>query len=114
MSKTFEIGDPVRVKNVVQEVENGVWSVIGVWDGYCTIKRRRPEVSKAHSVVIVRTVDELELASELWTPDDPWASHPEFELEEWRSEVRADNTRLGYIAWVNHQLHVRQEEGSQS
>ena len=33
-------------------------------------------------------------------PDDVWASHAQFPVEDWRYEVANDDTRLGYWEWV--------------
>lgn len=45
-------------------------------------------------------------ADELWLPDDLWAAHDEYPVCDWQHEVNNDDTRLGYIDWVNHQLHL--------
>ena len=34
---------------------------------------------------------------------DPWATDPEFPLEDWINEVRANDTRLGYHDWIKSQ-----------
>jgi hypothetical protein len=35
-----------------------------------------------------------------WT--DHWENQEDFTVEEWREEVIADDTRLGYREWVEH------------
>mgnify|MGYP003394773457 CR=1 FL=1 len=30
----------------------------------------------------------------------PWGEHPEYPVEDWKSEVANDETRLGYWPWV--------------
>lgn len=39
-----------------------------------------------------------------WKPDSHWENHPRFSAEQWRAEAFADNTRLGYLDWVNARL----------
>jgi hypothetical protein len=41
---------------------------------------------------------------------DWWGEDPEFPVEDWRYEVQADNTRLGYWDWVE----VKREIGGDS
>lgn len=41
---------------------------------------------------------------------DPWATHPDYTLDEWRLEVAEDNTRLGYLKWREHQLSIAADE----
>jgi hypothetical protein len=35
-------------------------------------------------------------------PPDPWEDNPEFPVEDWRYEVANDDTRLGYLEWIEH------------
>lgn len=37
------------------------------------------------------------------TNDDPWIIDPDYPLADWVQEVTNDDTRLGYLAWVDHQ-----------
>ena len=37
------------------------------------------------------------------TNDDPWRIDPTYPLADWVQEVTNDDTRLGYLAWVEHQ-----------
>jgi hypothetical protein len=46
------------------------------------------------------------------TSDDPWRIDPSYPLADWVQEVTNDDTRLGYLAWVKHQLVVRAEAES--
>lgn len=39
----------------------------------------------------------------------PWEEDPAYEVSEWRQEVVDDNTRLGYLDWVDHK---RESEGN--
>lgn len=39
-----------------------------------------------------------------WRPQDVWERHPVHTVEDWRAAVRDDDTRTGYIDWVNHKL----------
>ena len=38
-----------------------------------------------------------------WQPLRPWDEHPQHSRYDWFQEVAADNTRMGYAQWVNHQ-----------
>lgn len=38
-----------------------------------------------------------------------WGEHPKYSLESWRSEVEADETRLGYWQWVFHIMTNKNE-----
>lgn len=42
-----------------------------------------------------------------------WGQHPRYTLEAWRSEIAADETRLGYWQWIFH-IITNKEEGGQS
>ena len=45
-----------------------------------------------------------------WKPiESHWEEHPKFRSKDWRYEVENDDTRLGYVDWVNSQLYA--EEG---
>lgn len=35
---------------------------------------------------------------------------PEYPVEDWRREVNNDDTRLGYLEWVDHQMKMRGAE----
>lgn len=41
---------------------------------------------------------------------DHWASLPEFPVEDWKYEVANDDTRLGYLAWVENQQDMNKED----
>ena len=38
-----------------------------------------------------------------------WGDHPVHPVSEWKQEVQADNTRLGYWQWVATLLEVEEE-----
>jgi hypothetical protein len=38
-----------------------------------------------------------------------WGSHPAHSVSEWKQEVEADNTRLGYWEWVASILEFEEE-----
>ena len=38
-----------------------------------------------------------------------WGDHPVHSVSEWKQEVQADNTRLGYWEWVATLLEVKEE-----
>lgn len=38
---------------------------------------------------------------------DVWASDEEFPVSDWQAEVAANNTRLGYWDWVEHQREAK-------
>ena len=38
-----------------------------------------------------------------------WGDHPVHSVSEWKQEVRAGNTRLGYWQWVATLLEVEEE-----
>ena len=40
-----------------------------------------------------------------------WDNHVIYPVECWMREVGDDNTRLGYWAWVRHQIELEVEEG---
>ena len=44
-----------------------------------------------------------------WSPDGD-GHHPGYPTRTWRAEVENDNTRLGYWAWVHHQLEEERDE----
>ncbi|MCB7130053.1 MAG: hypothetical protein J3T61_11010 [Candidatus Brocadiales bacterium] len=44
-----------------------------------------------------------------WIPASHWEEHPRFPAGDWAQEALNDDTRLGYVAWVNN--HLEQEEG---
>ena len=35
---------------------------------------------------------------------NPWKVHPNYPVEDWQDEVSANDTRLGYKDWVDHQI----------
>lgn len=41
---------------------------------------------------------------------DPWENHSDFPVKDWKYEVANGDTRLGYAAWREHQLEIREEE----
>jgi hypothetical protein len=48
--------------------------------------------------------EEAGVQPEYWHPKSIWDDHPTFPVEDWRYECANDDTRLGYIAWVNGKL----------
>ena len=38
---------------------------------------------------------------------DPWRNDPDYPTEDWTDEVIAGATRLGYLAWVDHQRAIK-------
>lgn len=36
-----------------------------------------------------------------WKPASHWEDHPQHTAQGWRAEAYADDTRLGYVKWVN-------------
>lgn len=42
---------------------------------------------------------------------DPWADHPTYGGEDWRQDVAAGNTRLGYADWVKSQIESEKMGG---
>ena len=58
----------------------------------------------------IKTVEELVeiVAANLTTGvmTDPWADDAIYGGEDWRDEVSAGNTRLGYAEWVRHQYEM--------
>ena len=43
------------------------------------------------------------------TGTDPWADDPEWPSDEWRNDVSAGDTRLGYADWVKHNKEAAHE-----
>lgn len=52
-------------------------------------------------------MDNLSYAEELRSRYD--YEHPQYTRDEWRQEVRDDNTLLGYWEWVAHR--IEEDEG---
>jgi hypothetical protein len=44
------------------------------------------------------------------TNDDPWRIDPDYPLADWVQEVTNDDTRQGYLDWVNNQRGWREQE----
>lgn len=42
-----------------------------------------------------------------WEPESHWENHPEFTPEDWACEATDNDTRQGYVDWVNSQLEAR-------
>lgn len=49
--------------------------------------------------------------SKYWNPDSDWDNHLDYPASDWIHEVENENTRLGYIDWVNNQIEELMEEG---
>ena len=47
------------------------------------------------------TTEEVKNFKEVF--ESHWAEHPDYPVEDWREEVQADDTRLGYWEWVYKQ-----------
>lgn len=43
---------------------------------------------------------------EQWKPDSVWDDHPYFTPADWAIEVQNNDTRLGYVDWVNSCLSL--------
>jgi hypothetical protein len=43
-------------------------------------------------------------------PESCWDEHADYPVADWRHEVAEDNTRLGYIDWVNHQQEAAADD----
>ena len=41
---------------------------------------------------------------------DPWRNDPDYPTEDWTDEVIAGATRLGYLAWVDHQRAIKLDD----
>ena len=39
-----------------------------------------------------------------------WDSHPDFPVEDWQYEVANNDTRLGYLDWLQSQLELASED----
>jgi len=39
-----------------------------------------------------------------WQPKSHWEDHPDHPVEDWRYEVANNDTRLGYLDWVNNRI----------
>jgi hypothetical protein len=51
-----------------------------------------------------------QLGYSMWCPESHWDDHDEFEYGDWVTEVRDNDTRLGYVDWVNNQLEAEDED----
>lgn len=81
-------------------LEDWMWVISDNWDnedlsngsshGFLTI----PDLSSAYL---------QQVTCELLIRQYP-EGHPQFTREDWRAEVQAENTELGYWMWVVHQL----------
>jgi len=45
-----------------------------------------------------------------WKPDSHWDDHPVHTPEDWRIMVGDDDTRLGYVEWVNAMIVLVSED----
>lgn len=53
------------------------------------------------------------IAREERMQDPPWwPEHTHWTREDWRQEVREDNTLLGYQDWVEHQIESKKNDES--
>lgn len=59
-----------------------------------------PEITKAE--ILAMDVAGLE---NLYTPSTGWGEHPTYSREDWKYEVRSDDTQVGYWEWVYNRLH---------
>lgn len=50
------------------------------------------------------------MAKQKWTPESHWDHPPDFPVNDWMYEVANDNTRQGYVDWVNSQLDAQDNE----
>lgn len=48
-------------------------------------------------------------ADELREAHGHWGSHPVHSVSDWKQEIEADNTRLGYWEWVASILEFEEE-----
>ena len=39
-----------------------------------------------------------------WQPESHWENHPEYTHDDYRHEINDNNTRLGYVDWVNSSI----------
>ena len=44
-----------------------------------------------------------------WNPDSHWDVHPDYPPDCWALECEADDTRVGYVVWVNSQIELNTE-----
>lgn len=85
------IVDPVTDTTVLQ-TENG---------GY---KTEEKPVAMFDDFIGTPGVGEID---ENWQPDSHWEDHPAWPFCDWADECKANDTRLGYVEWVNHCLDQR-------
>ena len=52
----------------------------------------------------IRDLDDVDLKVEPWCPPSIWEDHPLWHASDWVSEVENNDTRLGYIDWVNQKI----------
>ncbi len=45
-----------------------------------------------------------------WNPESHWDDHPCYTAGEWMDEVAGEQTRQGYIDWVNSQIESKINE----
>ena len=45
-----------------------------------------------------------------WDPEDNWEEHPRLPVSAWQQDICDDNSRLGYIDWVNMVLESAAED----
>ena len=47
-----------------------------------------------------------------WKPESHWDNHPDYCVGDWIDEVYDDNTRQGYVAWVNSQMEIAEDDAA--
>ena len=55
------------------------------------------------------TIEEIKQSIDEWNYHRD-GEHPQFLKEDWRAEVAADDTILGYQEWVEHQVEAAEDE----
>lgn len=61
-------------------------------------------IAPGHGAEAQDLVDMLNGVKPHWTPDTVWDVHPDHPLEDWIYEVANNDTRSGYVDWVNAQI----------
>ena len=41
---------------------------------------------------------------------NPWMDNHEYPTEDWQAEVAANDTRLGYLEWIEHQIESNRND----
>jgi len=48
----------------------------------------------------------------MWQPESQWDEHPDYPVKDWQMEVLNDETRQGYVDWVNTGMEFAAMEGN--